>query len=80
VGTSRRDVRALSDAIAARHVEDAHRLAHRVKGAALTVGARPMASLAQQVEAATAIDGRADWAAVEVLSDRLGDALAATAA
>jgi two-component system, NarL family, sensor histidine kinase EvgS len=80
VVTSRGDVDALSEAIAARRAADARRLAHRIKGAALIVGARPMASLAQQLEDATAADGEPDWPAVVALADRLRDALVTTAA
>ena len=80
VATSRGDVDALSEAIAARCAADARRLAHRIKGAALIVGARPMASLAQQLEDATAADAEPDWPTIVALADRLRDALVTTAA
>jgi two-component system, NarL family, sensor histidine kinase EvgS len=80
LATSHGDVDALSEAIIARRAADARRLAHRIKGAALIVGARPMASLAQQLEDATAADAEPDWPAIVALADRLRDALVTTAA
>ncbi len=73
------DVQALTGAVAAQQAQDTRRLAHRIKGAALIVGARPLAGLAQQIEHATAADAEPDWPAVATLADRLRDALATTA-
>jgi signal transduction histidine kinase/CheY-like chemotaxis protein/HPt (histidine-containing phosphotransfer) domain-containing protein len=80
LATTEGDLHTLRDAIDGRRTEDARRSAHRMKGAALTVGARPMSRLAQQIEDATAADGEPDWPAVAALADRLGDALGRTAA
>jgi len=74
------DLEALRAAIADRRAEDARRSAHRIKGAALTVGARPMARLAQEIEDGTGSGADPDWIAVAAAADRLTDALAATAA
>ena len=79
LATTRGDLRALRDGIDARCAEDTRRLAHRIKGAALTVGARPMARVAQHIEDAMA-DGAPKWPTVTALVDRLDDALAKAAA
>jgi signal transduction histidine kinase/CheY-like chemotaxis protein/HPt (histidine-containing phosphotransfer) domain-containing protein len=80
VATTRGDLEALRAAIVGQLVGDVHRSAHRIRGAALMVGARPMATLSQQVEDATAGDACPNWAALTALTDRLDDALAITAA
>ncbi len=74
------DLRVLRGAIDDQRADDARRSAHRIKGAALTVGARPVARLAQQIEDATIGDREQDWPSLAALAHRLGDALATTAA
>lgn len=77
--TTRGDLGTLRDALARRHVRDVQRAAHRIRGAALTVGARPMARLAQQAEEATETELAPDWTALEALAARLSDAADAVA-
>ncbi|MBJ7469989.1 MAG: response regulator [Solirubrobacteraceae bacterium] len=80
VSSTRRDLQELHDAIEQRAGIDAYRAAHRIKGAALTVGARSMARLTQQLEDATATDAAPDWSTVASLAERLVQAFASTAA
>ncbi|MDQ8044843.1 MAG: Hpt domain-containing protein, partial [Patulibacter sp.] len=54
--------------------------AHRIRGASLTVGARSMARIAQQIEDVTGGDDPIGWEAVGDLSSRLGEALDTTVA
>ncbi len=54
VASSRTDLSVLRSALAERNAADAYRSAHRIRGAAMTVGARPMARITQQLEDATA--------------------------
>jgi CheY-like chemotaxis protein/HPt (histidine-containing phosphotransfer) domain-containing protein len=70
------DLEALTGAIAAERAGDARRLAHRIKGAALIVGARSLAAAAQLVEDAA----ESDWPAVPGLTARLREAFAAAEA
>ncbi len=80
VASTRGDLQALDAALAAELAPDVYRAAHRIKGAALMVGARPMARLTQQLEDATAAGAETDWAAVAELAERLGEAFVSTAA
>lgn len=79
LATTRGDLGALREAVARRHPRDVQRAAHRIRGAALTVGAGPMARLAQQAEAACDTELSPDWAALESLAARLADAAGAVA-
>lgn len=79
LATTRGDLTALRDALARRHQRDVQRAAHRIRGAALTVGARPMARIAQQVEEASDTEMPPDWTALEALAARLSDAADAVA-
>lgn len=78
VASTRGDLHALDLATAAEHSGDAYRAAHRIKGAALTVGARTMARLTQQIEDATASATEPDWRAVAELAARLTEAFEST--
>ena len=72
--TSRSDLGALRDALNARDGDDVRRQAHRIKGAARTVGARGIASLAERLEAAAAAhaeDKSDDWDELDQLANRL---------
>ena len=80
LATTRGDAQELRTAIAARSVADTRTLAHRIKGAALIVGARPLGRAAQHLEDATSADAEPDWTAIEAFADRLEGALASTAA
>lgn len=74
------DLAALDAAVQSRIPDDVYRAAHRIKGAALTVGARPMARLTQQLEDASAGTADVDWSQVAELASALHDAFHATAA
>ncbi|MFT4034711.1 MAG: ATP-binding protein [Patulibacter sp.] len=79
VATTQGDISALHAAIARRNARDAQRAAHRIRGAALTVGARPMARLAQQAEEGADEALVPDWATLERLAAHIGDAVLAVA-
>jgi signal transduction histidine kinase/CheY-like chemotaxis protein/HPt (histidine-containing phosphotransfer) domain-containing protein len=79
VATTRADLGALGDAIAAREPDDVRRLAHRVRGAARAVGAGPLADVAQQTESLAALGGD-DWERFEELRGELAEALGAVVA
>ncbi len=79
VASTRGDLETLDDAIANEQPAEVYRAAHRIKGAALTVGARAMARLTQQLEDATAGATGVDWVAVADLAARLAEAFGATA-
>jgi HPt (histidine-containing phosphotransfer) domain-containing protein len=69
----------VAELVAAAHVEDAQtvrRYAHRLKGAARTVGNREVSSLAQQVESSAVDD--VDWEPLRLVISRLDDAVAAS--
>jgi HPt (histidine-containing phosphotransfer) domain-containing protein len=71
---TRADLHALCAALDARDMDDARRQAHRIKGAARTVGAHEIARLADQIEAATATRGAEtpdDWDALDALAARM---------
>jgi CheY-like chemotaxis protein len=51
------DIEALDDALAGNALDEARRRAHRIKGAARTVGAHAVVALAQQIEALAASGG-----------------------
>jgi signal transduction histidine kinase/CheY-like chemotaxis protein/HPt (histidine-containing phosphotransfer) domain-containing protein len=71
---TRSDLQALCAALDARDMDDACRQAHRIKGAARTVGAHEIARLADQIEAATATGGAEtpeDWDALDALADQI---------
>jgi two-component system, NarL family, sensor histidine kinase EvgS len=71
---TRADLHALCAALDARDTDDAHRQAHRIKGAARTVGAHEIARLAEQIEAATATrrdDTPDDWEALDQLAAQI---------
>jgi signal transduction histidine kinase/CheY-like chemotaxis protein len=71
---TRADLQALCAALDARDMDDARRQAHRIKGAARTVGAHEIARLADQIEAATATRGAEtpdDWAALDALAAQI---------
>jgi signal transduction histidine kinase/HPt (histidine-containing phosphotransfer) domain-containing protein len=80
LATSRVDLQLLRTAIDGKRAADVRRSAHRIRGASLTVGARPMARLSQQLEDATAESITPDWDEVTELAGRLGEALADTVA
>ncbi len=73
--SARTDLRALDDAFTIDDATEARRRAHRVKGAARTVGATTMVALAQQIEAGLAPDGAARAHLAPKVA-RLHDALA----
>lgn len=74
LSTTRGDLLVLHEAIERRHPRDAQRAAHRIRGAALTVGARRMARLAQQVEESTGAEALPDWLALADLERRITEA------
>jgi two-component system, NarL family, sensor histidine kinase EvgS len=74
VATSRDDLRALADAVAAHDPEQVRRQAHRIAGAARIVGAGELATLAKRIEGAPD-----DWARLHSLVARLDAALAKVA-
>jgi CheY-like chemotaxis protein/HPt (histidine-containing phosphotransfer) domain-containing protein len=80
VETTQRDLETLRAAIDERRAPDVLRSAHRIKGAALTVGARPMARVAQVLEEAAAPDAQHDWAELGMLASRLEATLSSAAA
>jgi signal transduction histidine kinase/CheY-like chemotaxis protein/HPt (histidine-containing phosphotransfer) domain-containing protein len=55
VDTTRADLGALGDAVAARELDDVRRLAHRVRGAARAVGAGTLGDVAHQTESLAAL-------------------------
>jgi signal transduction histidine kinase/DNA-binding response OmpR family regulator len=74
--TARFDV---AELVAAAHAHDAptvRRYAHRLKGAARTVGNHEVSNLAQQVESSASDE--VDWEPLRLVIDRLGDAVAAS--
>ena len=73
--SARTDLRALDDAFTIDDATEARRRAHRVKGAARTVGATTMVALAQQIEAGLAPDAGARAHLAPKVA-RLHDALA----
>jgi signal transduction histidine kinase/CheY-like chemotaxis protein/HPt (histidine-containing phosphotransfer) domain-containing protein len=77
--TTRGDLGALSEALARRQAREVQRAAHRIRGAALTVGAGPMARVARQIEEACDAEVAPDWTGLEALVARLGDAASAVA-
>ncbi|MBO9532600.1 MAG: response regulator [Solirubrobacteraceae bacterium] len=79
IATTRGDLDALRAAISRRNQRDAQRAAHRIRGAALTVGARPMARLALQAEEGTNEELVADWPDLERIAAALAEAVAAVA-
>jgi signal transduction histidine kinase/CheY-like chemotaxis protein/HPt (histidine-containing phosphotransfer) domain-containing protein len=78
VETSRIDLRTLDEALSAGDLAEVRREAHRMKGAALLVGAKRMADLAQQIETRAA-DGSADGDPLVALAGQLSEALEAVA-
>ncbi len=79
ITTTRADLDALGAACAAAEIDDVRRLAHRIKGAARAVGARPTAELAHQIESLAALGGD-DGARFEELRGELSGALDALVA
>ena len=77
--TTRGDLGALGDALAARELDDVRRKAHRIKGAARAVGAQPTADIGQAIESLAAL-GAEEWGRYEVLHAELAQALDAVAA
>jgi signal transduction histidine kinase/CheY-like chemotaxis protein len=72
--TSRSDLGALRGALDARDRDDVRRQVHRIKGAARTVGARGIASLAERLEAAAAAHAEGkpdDWDELDQLAHLL---------
>jgi two-component system sensor histidine kinase EvgS len=67
------DVHALAPLMSARDAESIRRQAHRIVGAARTVGALPLACLAADLEAA---GKSADWGTLESLLPRIRDSFA----
>lgn len=78
LASTRADLGGLDAAVASRTADDVYRAAHRIKGAALTVGARPMARLTQQLEEASADPDGPDWNLIADLGSALHDAFDAT--
>jgi signal transduction histidine kinase/CheY-like chemotaxis protein/HPt (histidine-containing phosphotransfer) domain-containing protein len=74
--TSRADLSALSDAVAAHDHDATRRQAHRIAGASRIVGADVVAALAGSVERAAAAEQSNDWGDLGALVDRLEHALA----
>ncbi|MDO9355817.1 MAG: Hpt domain-containing protein, partial [Solirubrobacteraceae bacterium] len=74
------DLVMLRAAIEDRRTADVLRSAHRIKGAALTVGARPMARVAQGLEDAAGLGTEPDWDALAGLTSELEAALTSAAA
>jgi HPt (histidine-containing phosphotransfer) domain-containing protein len=74
VTASREDFRALELALAGRDLDAARRQAHRLKGAARTVGAHAIGDLAEQIErdAARGVD---DWPRYTVIVAQLDEAV-----
>ena len=68
------DLQALDAALAAADADGARRHAHRIKGAARTVGANAVAALAQEIETDAAAGAEA--ARLTALAARLHDAFA----
>jgi CheY-like chemotaxis protein/HPt (histidine-containing phosphotransfer) domain-containing protein/two-component sensor histidine kinase len=75
VSTAHTDLQALDDALATSEVEDVRRCAHRIKGAARTVGATAVGAASQQLESAAA--NSADASQLVALAERLREAFAA---
>lgn len=74
------DLLELDAAVTNARADDVYRAAHRIKGAALTVGARPMARLTLQLEEASAAGDGPDWALVAELATALHAAFRTTVA
>jgi signal transduction histidine kinase/CheY-like chemotaxis protein/HPt (histidine-containing phosphotransfer) domain-containing protein len=79
VEASRGDLRALSDAVAARDHDGARRQAHRIVGAGRMVGATELVGVASRLEGAAAADSP-DWDELAALLARLDELLARIAA
>ena len=79
VETSRSDLRALGEAIAARDHVAARTQAHRVKGAGRIVGATELVAVATRMES-TATAGNGDWDALAAQLESLDGLLARIAA
>ena len=79
VETSRSDLRALGDAIAARDHATARTQAHRVKGAGRIVGATELVAVASRIESAAAA-GNGDWDTLAEQLESLDGLLARIAA
>ena len=75
LASARADLQALDDALDGGDADEAGRRAHRIKGAARTVGATAMVALAQQIERDAANEDSAPKLAS--LTARLHDAFAA---
>jgi CheY-like chemotaxis protein len=74
VESTRLDLQALDEALAVADLDEARRRAHRIKGAARTVGAHTMVELAQQIESEAASGCAAPQ--LMPLAARLSDAFA----
>ena len=72
--SSRADLEALEEAIAARNHDEARRHAHRLKGASLTLGAHALSDLAQQIEDRAA-NGSGDWDRLRSLAAEVDEQL-----
>lgn len=80
LASTRVDLGGLDAAVAGDVADDVYRAAHRIKGAALTVGAKPMARLTQQLEEAASSKDPLDWALIAELAAALHEAFDATVA
>jgi CheY-like chemotaxis protein/HPt (histidine-containing phosphotransfer) domain-containing protein len=74
VATTRTDADALERALASHNLEQIRREAHRIQGAARSVGVQRITAAAMQIESRAA-RGSADWAAFDALVAQLRDAL-----
>jgi len=79
VETSRGDLRALSDAVAARDHAGVRRQAHRFVGAGRVVGATELVAVASRLESAAGA-GSGDWDELAALLERVDELLARIAA
>ncbi|MGH9280787.1 MAG: Hpt domain-containing protein [Acidimicrobiales bacterium] len=82
VESSSADLAALRDALAAGNQDDVRRHAHRLKGAARTVGAAHVGALASRLEAASSApvdDGQVQWAIADELEAAMDRVAAAVA-